>query len=86
MLKIWKEIGVQKILCPVNLSLIKVWLKLDWYQLRYSIIFLLGQMLHRQMLTVQMSPRRLTTHTDGLIIEFGENGIGISWDIPLYSN
>ena len=39
-----------------------------------------GQMLHGQMLhgqTGKMFPRKLTTHTDGLIIEFGSNGIGI---------
>ena len=47
----------------------RVWLKLDWYQLRYSIIFKLGQMLHGQMLTLQMSPKQLTTHTDGLTIQ-----------------
>ena len=50
------------------------WLKLDGYQLRYSIIFRLGQMLHEQMLTVQMSPRKLTTHTDGLIIQPSKSG------------
>lgn len=38
------------------------------YLLRNSIIFKLGQMLYRQMLTVQMSPGQLTTHTDGLTI------------------
>ena len=53
----------------------KIWLKLDWYTLLYSIEFKLGQMLHgqmlhRQMLTGQMIPRQLTTHTDGLI-KFG---------------
>ena len=52
----------------------------------YSIRFKLGQMLHGQMLhgqmlhgqilhgqmfTGQRFPRKLTTHTDGLIIEFG---------------
>ena len=47
----------------------RVWLKWDWYQLRYSIIFKLGQMLYGQMLTVQMSPRQLTTLTDGLNIQ-----------------
>ena len=47
----------------------QVWLKWNWYQLRYSIILKLGQMLHGQMLIVQMSPRQLTTHTDGLTIE-----------------
>ena len=44
----------------------RVCLKCDWYQLRYSIIFKLGQILHWQILMVQMSPRQLTTHTDGL--------------------
>ena len=39
------------------------------YLLRNSIIFKLGQMLYRQMLTVQMSLRQLTTHTDGLTIK-----------------
>ena len=49
--------------------------------LGYSIRFKLGQMLHEQMLhgqmlhgqmfTGQMFPRKLTTHTDGLIIKFG---------------
>ena len=29
----------------------------------------LGQMLHGQILTVQMSPRQLTTHTDDLTIQ-----------------
>ena len=48
----------------------KVWLKLDWYLLRYSIKFKLGQMLHGQMLMGQMYPRKLTTHADSLI-EFG---------------
>ena len=48
-----------------------VWLKLDWYPLIYSIEFKLGKMLHGQrlhahMLTRQMFPRQLTTHTDGL--------------------
>jgi len=47
----------------------RVWLKLDCYQLRYSIIFKLGQMLHGKMLTVQMYTRQLTTHTDGLTIQ-----------------
>ena len=35
----------------------RVWIKLDWYQLRYSIIFKQGQMLHGQMLMLQMSPK-----------------------------
>ena len=53
----------------------KVWLKLDWYPLIYSIEFKLGQMLHgqmlhRHMLTGQMFPSQLTTRTDDLI-EFG---------------
>ena len=47
----------------------RVWWKWDWYQLGYSIIFKLGQMLHGQMLTVQMSPRQLRIHTDGLTIK-----------------
>ena len=46
--------------------------------LGYSIRFKPGQMLHGQMFTGQMFSRKLTTHTDGLIIEFGKNGIGIS--------
>ena len=43
--------------CPYQ-----VWIKFDWYQLRYSIIFKQGQMLYGQMLMLQMSPRQLTTH------------------------
>ena len=46
-----------------------VWIRLVLYQLRYSIIFIQGQMLHGQMLTFQMSPRQLTTHADGLTIK-----------------
>ena len=48
-------------------SIFKVWLKLDWYQLRYSIEFKPGQMLHGQILIGQIFPRQLTTNTDGLI-------------------
>ena len=47
----------------------RVCIKLDFYQLRYSIIFKQQQMLHGQMLTLQISPRQLTTHSDGLTIE-----------------
>ena len=32
----------------------KFWLKLDWYQLRYSIKFKVGQMLHGQMMMGKM--------------------------------
>ena len=39
--------------------------------LGYSIRFKLRQRLHGQMFTGQMFSRQLTTHTDGLIIEFG---------------
>ena len=51
----------------------KVWLKLDWYPLIYSIEFKLGQMLggqmlHTHMLTRQMFPRQMTTDS---LIQFG---------------
>ena len=42
---------------------------LDLYQLTCFIIFIQGQMLHGQMLTVKMYLRQLTTHTDGLAIQ-----------------
>ena len=48
------------------------------YLLRNSIIFKLGQMLYRQMLTVQMSPGQLTTHTDGLTIQPSNFGWGLT--------
>ena len=70
--KSWQNFGSRKISTvdnsyrwPNN----RVWWKWDWYQLGYSIIFKLGQMLHGQMLTVQMSPRQLRIHTDGLTIK-----------------
>ena len=39
--------------------------------MEYSMILKLGQMLHGLMFMGQMFSKQLTTHTDGLIIEFG---------------
>ena len=44
-------------------------------------------MLHGQMLTVQMSPRQLTTHTDGLTIKPSKFGWVLTsniWDMDSY--
>ena len=52
--------------------------------LGYSIRFKLGQMLHGQMSMVQMSPRQLTFHTDGLTIQPSNVGWVLaskSWDM-----
>ena len=67
-------------------------MKLDWYQLKYSITFKQGQMLHGQIVALQMSPRQLTTHADGLTIQpskFGQvltSNIGdmASYLLPYY--
>ena len=73
-IRVQKKFGSKKCFSFCE-RIFKVWLKLDWYPLIYSIEFKLGQMLHgqmlhRHMLTGQMFPMQLTTHTDGLI-EFG---------------
>jgi len=52
----------------------KVWLKLDWYQLRYSNILKLWQMLQWQMLARHTSPKQLITITDGLYIQTSKFG------------
>ena len=61
-----KKNGVKKIFGSCE-PIFKVWVKLDWYLLRYSIKFKLGQMLHGQMLTGKTFLRQLTTQTDGQI-------------------
>ena len=53
----------------------QVWIELDWYQLRYSIIFKQGQKLHGQILALQMSPRQLTSHVDGVTIQLLKFGL-----------
>ena len=59
--KYWmrKKLESKKFLGPTDLS-----------GLGHSVRFKLGHMLHGQMFTAQMFQRKLTTHTDGLIIEF----------------
>ena len=48
-----EKIEVEKIFASCK-TIFKVGLKLDWYPLRYSIKFKLGQMLHGQKLYTQM--------------------------------
>ena len=85
--QVWtKKIGLKKLFGPRKLDKKKIWVKKIfgshgpifkvWLELGYSIRFKLGQMLHEQMfngqmLHGQMFPRKLTTHTDVLIIKFG---------------
>ena len=80
--RIWsKKIGLKKLFGPKKSDKKKILVKKIfgshgpifkvWSELGYSIRFKLGQMLHGQMFMGQMFSKQLTTHTDGLIIEFG---------------
>ena len=77
-----KKIGLKKLFGSKKLDEKKIWVKkifgshgpifTDWLKLDWDIpLFELGQILHGQMFTGQMFPRKLTTYTDFLIIEFG---------------
>ena len=78
------DVGPKKFLVQRNFEIKEFWLKTELSFRKIAQRFLIKTNLGKI-----LGPERfqqLTTHTDGLIIEFGENGIGISWDIPLYSN